>query len=1046
VGSGGSQGYEPKSFLRLKIAALLHDPPHKMWVMRQGIDHEEEARKFARRILEGTAVEKYLEYEEWSKVIEADRLAASFDRWLLLAVGGGKGFLQYEYLHNIFDPSWSHSIRPPQGVDVISKSRDAATIVNYYLRTAEKALDGIPQDRLAVTLYNVLYLTLEPVWYSLNLPPSLADTRTPTHTVFDHNYAVASMLNVVCNGKVGGYYAMIDYPGVQKFIAGRKAGDMWVSSWILSNVVWATGYRVAESWGLDTILTPTPRLNPYAFKGLVNTIAKSTLYAVECVSGVPEELCNLASRVYGLPIEVLWNQPLVPATMSLVLPRVYASDAVEVSGKLLEAFRIAWRELYELVKGRLCGKGNYLSAFLCERLVSLSEVVSEPPQGLSIAVVNLEKVYHDLKKCVIEESSSACEELGLTVDRKALEKVVKEVASGDSTKEKERAMREIVTKLLYHLVVTRGAELARKYGATVRATPRSFWYYSGGRLESVAGVDTNHVCSICGDEPSALKLSKTFKSGGRGFEDDYSDEVWSYIEKTVGRTLAERERAEFRKFLKPGEVLGPYCLFKRASYLALRDTVSFLSTDDIALEGISQALQGEFQVILERLLQSLNGMNASLGKCRASDVVRYLYAGGEREVRDIGEKALECGLTYDEFVSRLEYSVREACKIAVRSGIVKSEELVEYAVKLLGANDAVRELIESGGTTTAVNLCNILVPQTSYAILRSDADDVGKLMSGWSPIGLDNYVNTLVDHLRKHGEVIGSTEVLENAERSYRASLELSRAVGLGDRVAVSPAWHNAVSLSLMLTAVEDYITINRWGGMLVYSGGDDVLALLPVHSAVAVARDIRKNFTGDYFRRVGNVVVTSTLVTGRSASLRFVNLKDLMSQEMWEAYELLESFPKRVTWTWEDRQGWKDARKDSIVLSDSRSGAIAVLPNYVRDHRSAVCDSYELVLNLLLSVASGLLSKNVPEDFEDFVGAALDVLKSEDLETIARYVLRRNVRLRDENLREKLVDQLTRVPYGVRGYVGDSRRRTDVRVFPFEIYVRTFRVVRRYL
>lgn len=53
---------------------------------------------------------------------------------------------------------------------------------------------------------------------------------------------------------------------------------------------------------------------------------------------------------------------------------------------------------------------------------------------------------------------------------------------------------------------------------------------------------------------------------------------------------------------------------------------------------------------------------------------------------------------------------------------------------------------------------------------------------------------------------------------------------------------------------------------------------------------------------------------------------------------------------------------------------------------------------------------------------------------------------MRDENLREKLVDQLTRVPYGVRGYVGDSRRRTDVRVFPFEIYVRTFRVVRRYL
>ncbi|MEM4570316.1 MAG: type III-B CRISPR-associated protein Cas10/Cmr2 [Desulfurococcaceae archaeon] len=1047
MGPGCAQGCAPDSLLCLKTVALLHDPPNKMWVMRDGGNHEAEARKFAGEILKETTLEKCLEYELWPKVVEADGLAASFDRWFLLTAGDTKGFLWYEHLHNIFDPTRSHPLRLPQGVDVTYKVGDAATIANRYLKTAERELSELPKDKLAVTLYNVLYLVLEPVWYSLSLPPSLADTRVPTHTVFDHNYAAASMSNVLSDGGISGYYAVLDFPGVQKFIAGRKAGDLWVSSWVLSNVVWATGYRVAEDWGLDTILTPTPRLNPYAFKGLVSTVTKRPIYLVGRPGGFAEELCSMASRVYGLPVEDLWSQPLVPATMSLVLPRTFSSDAREASDKLLETFKGVWRELYDSVVSRLCGGRDHLSTFLCSKVRSLEEVLSLPPQGLSVAVIDLEKVYGDLEKCVVGGSSSECERLGLSVDRKGLERTTKGLTSGESAKE-ERVLRGIATKLLYHLVVTRGIELARRYGVIVRAVPRTFWYYSdpSKRFESVGGISADHVCSICGDEPSAMELSKVFRPGRMGFEDDYSNEVWSNIEKTVGKALSESERAEFRKFLKPGEVLGPYCLFKRATYLALRDTVVFSSTDDAALAWAAHILGSNRKGVLARIIQSLDKMGVPLGKCPASDVVRYLYASGEREVRDIGEKALECGLTYDEFVSRIEYSVREACRTAVLSGTVRSEELVEYVIELLGADGAIRELIESGGTTTVVKLCDILVPQTSYAILRSDADDVGKLMSGWSPIGLDNYVSTLVNHLREHGKIVGSVEVLENAERSYRASVELSKAVGLGDRVIVSPAWHNAVSLSLMLTAVEDYRTINRWRGMLVYSGGDDVLALLPVHPAVAVARDIRKNFTGDYFRRVGNVVVTSTLVTGRSASLRFVNLKDLMSQEMWEAYELLESFPKRVTWVWEDRQGWKDARKDSIVLSDSRSGAIAVLPNYVRDYRSAVYDSYDLVLNLLLSVASGLLSKNVPEDFEGFVGAALGVLKSEDLETIARYVLRRNVRLGDENLREKLVNQLTRVPYGVRGYVGDSRRRTDVRVFPFEIYVRTLRVVRRYL
>lgn len=1047
MGLSSAQGSAPKSLLYLKVSALLHDPPHKMWVMHDELDHEREAREFAEHALEGTAIEKYLKSAARSLVLAADSLAASFDRWLLLAGGDSKGFLWYEYLHNIFDPRWSHRLRLHLGTDVSSKAREAAKLVNTYLKAVQKESTGLPEEKLAVTLYNVLYLALEPVWYSLGLFPSLADTRVPTHTVFDHNYAAASMSNVVYGEGVDGYYVVLDYPGVQKFIAGRKAGDLWISSWILSNVIWGTGYSVAENWGLDVILTPIPRLNPYAFKSLVSTVTGDSPYAVSCVSGVVEDLCKLSSGVYGLPIEVLWSQPLVPATMTLLLPRAYAGNSVEVSSKLLEAFRSAWRELYELVRERLCGWKDPLRAFLCEQFNCLEEIVSEPPQGISVAVVDLGMVYRDLEKCVVEGSSEACEGLGLLFSRENLERVIEIAASGRNTEVREKVLRTIPMKLLYHLIVTKGIELARTYGTLVRAVPRPFWYYSAGRLENVGQLSSDHACSLCGDEPSTLRLDKVFRPGGRGFEDDYSAQVWSSIEKTVKRELKESERAEFRKFLRPGEVLGPFCLFKRAAYLALHDIASFLSTDDVALMRVSRVLgEREYGKMLEELVRNLEQRDALLGKCGASEVVKELYTNVERGVKDIGELALECGLTYDEFVSRLESYMREACKDAVRTGAINHRKLVDYAFELLGADKVLRDLVEVGGASAVRKLCDLLIPQTSYAILRSDADNVGKLLSGWSPIGLDSYVNVLVEALRKYGVIKGFETVLVDTEKGYKAGAELSKSIGL-EGVVVSPAWHSAVSVSLVLSAVEDYITVSRWDGMLIYSGGDDVLAFVPVHSVIAAARELRESFTGDYFKRVGKVVVSSALATGRSSSMRFANLKDLMSQEIWEAYELLESLPKRVKWVWSGCSSAEHVKKDSIVLSDSRSGAVALLPNSLSYPSSKSYSSYELLLRISLAMASGLLSKNVPEDLESFIGTASKVLSSEGFEAVTKYVLRRNVRLLDEKLKEDLVKLLADAPHGACGCVRDSRGgHVEVRAFPIELYVKALKAVRRYL
>jgi len=49
----------------------------------------------------------------------------------------------------------------------------------------------------------------------------------------------------------------------------------------------------------------------------------------------------------------------------------------------------------------------------------------------------------------------------------------------------------------------------------------------------------------------------------------------------------------------------------------------------------------------------------------------------------------------------------------------------------------------------------------------------------------------------------------------------------------------------------------------------------------------------------------------------------DIMSEEVREAFELLEGVAKKTTWT----LNGKEFSKDTLVISESRTGKLAVLP-----------------------------------------------------------------------------------------------------------------------
>lgn len=117
-------------------------------------------------------------------------------------------------------------------------------------------------------------------------------------------------------------------------------------------------------------------------------------------------------------------------------------------------------------------------------------------------------------------------------------------------------------------------------------------------------------------------------------------------------------------------------------------------------------------------------------------------------------------------------------------------------------------------------------PPTYYAILLMDGDSLGDWLSARhpsSPTLEDAYAPQIQDYLQS----IGLQDVLKS-------------------RRPVGPALHAAISEALghFSTMIVPGI-VDHFQGALIYAGGDDVLAFLPLENALSCALEIQKAYTG---------------------------------------------------------------------------------------------------------------------------------------------------------------------------------------------------------
>ena len=1017
-------------YFKAKTWALLHDPPNKMWVILGG------GRCFEKAYLNGKAhveeaaslwynvglTDPFGDLKDWQASIyyqlvdDTDRLAASMDRWLLGKLLGheqDKNVFKYYRLHNIFNPKLSREL--PTSIDCDAVKKFANTIQNLLDEVKDLGKLGCDRDCRARVAYHVLYALYEVEWIKHELPPSLADTRVPTHTVFDHNYATATLVNMLWpNRNIGGYLVEVDIPGIQRIInSARKTGEFWAGSWLVSMLAWLTVWPLVWEYGPDIVVKPTLRLNPIYHVTLTRRLRQmNDSLGKDLLREFWHFYSNVVFKV-SAPINEasLLSSPIIPGTIILLLPTEAASNENDLRNAILKYFDNAQKCLVEWALGESlsedCGgvreilevKHGVQHPFLnfANKIYAQlrdAKVFDELIQ-VRVNAVNLGSLYDSLRTCIQRYLVGSVGSLTACFDEEVARNLKKIEAFLGTVKQLNINEPDELSKYLIFDVGLAVLNVeARRRGRKALIMGKAWFAYdtnnqiiskpvipdkSSNKVVDPYGEYVFHgrsntgyiYCSVCGNEPAILHLRRN-----PGNPNDYDDET-----KNLLKNLGITNPNDLLTYIKPGEALGPLCLLKRALYYRFRTVYGipiFDSTEDVAFAWYIKAYG-----ILGQATQAM-------GECR--QFYNYLNSDG----KDI---TILCG---DDPKCTLERARREfdECSDKVFGNhISKFLDTLMTDIRIMNKYDHGKLRPDP----------SIIHYRSYYAIIRGDADNIGKLSRG--EIDLGSYVS-LLEQLKQFSDP--ATPV-----KAYNRLIDvinglIKEEVGL----VVTPTYYAALSMALMVTTLKDMLTTNFKYYItfkyyttpitgLIFSGGDDILALAPTEVAISMVKDLRSNYWGDEdgFHRIKNYYMAAPRAYGfgRSFSLRFANIMDIMSEEVREAFELLEGVAKKTTWT----LNGKELSKDTLVISESRTGKLAVLP-LSDPSRNEVLGIPDVLNELFVLRLSGALSGNVPEDYgryRDIMEALINSCNKQMMNDVWDHIVKNNTKITElkESIRANL-------------------------------------------
>ncbi len=310
-------------------------------------------------------------------------------------------------------------------------------------------------------------------------------------------------------------------------------------------------------------------------------------------------------------------------------------------------------------------------------------------------------------------------------------------------------------------------------------------------------------CSLCGERQVLSDLTEEFPRNWREQEKIF----W----KEVAKAFSGDVDAEGK------ECLCAICAIKRFVVKSVfKDELGipheFPSTDSIAAATFVEALFEQWHKAKDLVGDLLN----EIGKQHNWSSIASVGMGIpklERKAKALDNEAQKLMELDGEWLFAESYDPE---RIQWSHGIKVSEEVVQRL-----REEVLRKLYE------------IARPNDYYAVLFMDGDHMGKWLSGTHE-GFPTFAELLHPQARQQLE----------QQPNWQTVLQTKR--------LMSPSLHASISEALANFALNGvpYVVEKLHCGRLVYAGGDDVLALLPLKDALSVARKLRALFSGEAKRQ----------------------------------------------------------------------------------------------------------------------------------------------------------------------------------------------------
>jgi CRISPR-associated protein Cmr2 len=648
----------------------------------------------------------------------------------------------------------------------------------------------------------------QPYW---NLLP--AEPTSPAHSVWEHT-SLASAVAGTWNPEAGCHdpaLLMFTISSAQELLlTSRRTQDLWMGSYLLSWLTWKAIEVVASQIGPDSVIYPDLRGQPLLDYWLHSRVfssedqpwrdlAKASIWDDKRGGLAPE------MRVANLP-----------NMFTALVPRTSATGIAEDAVRAVQG---TWETIARSVKTRLeQGLPNLANDKVWQQF--WEEPVKSFLQDLGMFwatyPLSLASDGHDLKESVYN-AVKACEDWIQPEEGKNREK------QWQDYKQLLRASKDSLNVGMVYYPVSRLAARA----LTNRKSLRDF------KQQSAPG----EKCSLCGTRTALHPVGASKYHDLRKFWRDLS-RVDKRIDDGSGSP-----KLKLAGRIRKGDHLCGSCLTRRLAWeqhflarefagllpsnskLRPEEHILFPSTSSMATASFKQ------QVLLtvskgnssseesDRLATAVSDYNEQLMSFLRYNDILYPSADIPAFSEMPGDLAKNFNLIDGEWLYEESFDVDGIC----REYDLTCAELLGDAQsksKLDSAREAAAILRDVTKKTLGI------APSRYYAVLAMDGDNMGQWVSGQKPL---KFAKLLHPDVTKQLKQDTETEQVLDSDRPLGAALH----------VALSTALKN-----FSLECVRPILETER-SGRLIYAGGDDLLALLPVADVLNVLRSLRYLFSG---------------------------------------------------------------------------------------------------------------------------------------------------------------------------------------------------------